>query len=167
MITDFKNYVDNTKFINHKISVFPQQIIINTIPNNINLIIDYTFIATAIVLLLKIEAASLYIPAIMLLFAFIKLWKDFEPINYITINLNDKQLSIRSKNLLKLLFIKSRILTFSDIKSVNHIEISKLKSFTRYRLILSSKNEDEIILTDFNNDTQAATFALKIKTLFK
>lgn len=167
MNTDFKNYVDNTKFTNHKISVSSQQIIINTLSNNINLIIDYIFIAAAISLLLKIETDSLYVAAIMLFFAFVKLWKDFDTVNYIIINLTDKKVTIRSKNIIKLLFLKRKTISFSAIKTINKVEDSKLKSFTRYKLILSLKNEDEITMTDFKYMSQATIFAAKMENLIK
>ena len=73
-------------------------------------------------LLSKFNEIDFYI-VIIFIFGSINLWRDFETVNYIVIDIKEKVIVIHSKNIIKALLFKKKKILFSDILSISNIEV--------------------------------------------
>ena|GEM_PF-5556578 len=117
-------------------------------------------------LLSKFNEIDFYI-VIIFIFGSINLWRDFETVNYIVIDIKEKVIVIHSKNIIKALLFKKKKILFSDILSISNIEKSAMRTNTRYVLRLNLVKEDSAVLTDFSNSSDAELMSLHLNAIIK
>jgi hypothetical protein len=156
MNIDFKKYVDSTKFINHKIFVSPQKIIINTLPNNINLIIDYAFTIIVILLINKFWLTDILTLIILAACAIISLWIDFNSVTELNINLEKNIISVCPKNIIQRFFSSQKgTLKLSEANLFYIQQKTGYRYFTRYRIYLKLNDNSTLLITDLGEEKQA------------
>jgi hypothetical protein len=167
MSDEFKSYINDNPLPNHNILISPQKIVINTIPNNINLVIDYGFILVVILLSVKFWTTDISTIGILITCALIATWIDFDPITRFIIDLEQKTISITPKNLIKRLFFKKHQFNLAEIKSFYLKEKKGYRSYTRYQVFLKTENGSPFMITDFSKEDQAEAVTRYLNLLLR
>ena len=166
MSNEFKTYVDKTIFPNHKISISSQKIVIDTIPNNRNIVIDCCFILAVILLSIKFWSSYATLDGILIACAIIATWIDFNAITYFTLDLDQKVVSVIPKNFIKKYILKKKEqFDFNEIEKFYQTEKEAYRSYTRYQVFLSTKNGSPLLITDFGEESQAETIKTYLNLL--
>jgi len=164
MTTDFENYLKETKFPNQKVTFGVNNINLSTMPINNNLLVSYILLLIALILINKISILAF---AIVWIFSILNIWKKLESVNLTIINKDKKQIKIKSKNPIKYLLQKEKIFDYKAIHSFYSNKETSPYNYTRFQVLLSLKNGESILLTDFSDENYASTLTNYLNGLIK
>lgn len=152
-INELIDYVRNEKIKNQKISLENEILIINTIPLNYNLNIDYGLLIVSIFLIWNFRGDSNIKLAIlaMLPLSFFCIWREFQYVNRIIIDFKNKKLTLIPKNLIKKLIFNQQLLYFKEIDYFYYNETNLFnKGKVRFAILLKLKDGSSLNMTDLS-----------------
>lgn len=93
------------------------------------------------------------------------LWNDYDPINNVTIDLKLRTITIRTRNIIKYIFLKKVSINFEEIEKFHVTSTGFGRGQSRYKLKLISKLKGSFSLMDFALENDAAQIMEIFQTL--